>query len=479
MFSRLTIQNFRAIGSKPISVDLAPVTVLVGENGSGKSSVLQALALTAQSATERENRTDLILAGPKVEFPVPGGSDFRAGYRVVYNRLDADVPLTVGFSIAVSAQEWSAVGLPPTPPPAFAWTGDWPPSRFGYEWTRKGVSWPDWSHRLVLGEKPLFEHSVRHEPGRQGSASMQSRCHLMGFGDVRWLGPGEMVLPKDMEEVSRYQAPDGTALKAPSSPVFDVVRSCVDLARSMLAGVRVVSTVRGAVLAHSDVGPDIMEVGLHGEMAIRMLSNIQVRSRPEFRPFQEWARKFGMPSVEPGWAGGSSLKVAFRDPWTGTVLESTDAASGCYQGLLLSAQLLLTERGSTILLEEPENNMHPRFEKLLPDLFAEAMKGGRQVVASTHSEVLVAALGNAVRKGVLKPSDVAVWHLERGAEGIGVQRIQISDRGYLDGWVKSFAAVEQELFDEWQAGLPEEGETSRGRHASARGVREGRGSKRK
>ncbi len=49
MISRVVIQNFKSIGDKP-GVDLAlkPLTLLVGPNGGGKSSILEAIAVASQ-----------------------------------------------------------------------------------------------------------------------------------------------------------------------------------------------------------------------------------------------------------------------------------------------------------------------------------------------------------------------------------------------------------------------------------------------
>ncbi len=49
MLTRLAIKNFKSIGDPGIDLELRPLTFLVGKNGSGKSSVLEALALLAQS----------------------------------------------------------------------------------------------------------------------------------------------------------------------------------------------------------------------------------------------------------------------------------------------------------------------------------------------------------------------------------------------------------------------------------------------
>lgn len=52
MITRLEIENFKAI--KHLAIDLDPLTVLVGPNDSGKSTILQALDLLARLAHNRE-----------------------------------------------------------------------------------------------------------------------------------------------------------------------------------------------------------------------------------------------------------------------------------------------------------------------------------------------------------------------------------------------------------------------------------------
>ena len=52
MIRRVDIRNYRCI--REASIDLAPLTVLVGPNASGKSSVLAALAPAPGSLSERE-----------------------------------------------------------------------------------------------------------------------------------------------------------------------------------------------------------------------------------------------------------------------------------------------------------------------------------------------------------------------------------------------------------------------------------------
>lgn len=49
MLRRIRIRNFKSIGDPGIDLELAPITILVGENGSGKSSILEGIYLCSKA----------------------------------------------------------------------------------------------------------------------------------------------------------------------------------------------------------------------------------------------------------------------------------------------------------------------------------------------------------------------------------------------------------------------------------------------
>ncbi len=200
--------------------------------------------------------------------------------------------------------------------------------------------------------------------------------------------------------------------------------------------------------------------GANGTIQVDGLCAAKRAGRLWLKLLGEWAGRFGMWDIEAVWEGRSVLVTRYHAYRGSTaVLLPRNASSGSRRALLLAIQLLLTAPDAILLLEHPESQLHPRFQAMLPALFAESIKTGRQIIATTHSEVLCAALGNAVRRGLLAKDDVAIWHLERedGGQGdVKAERVTISDKGYLEPWVPSFETVEKELFDGWYDGLPEE-----------------------
>jgi len=478
ILTRLSVQNFRAIGPGPVAVDLAPLTVFVGENGSGKSSLLQALALTAQSALDDPRRSDLLLDGSRVSLGPTDAKDYRAQYTEIYYGKDTHNPLSVFLEAHIDANEWPAATPAPKPkaPRSKAFFGRWPPTRVGYRWERTGLNWPAFSHELSADGQALLNIESRFTEVSDSSATQVTTWTAMGTADAmnrrqtQFRSP-DRVLPEDFMRLRLADlVPDpAEGIYGYAQEVIEPVRAIASILRRRLDRISLVDPLRGRQFTHRDVGPDVSFVGPHGEMLVRFLSLIRNRSSSRYATFRAWAERFGFPGIETGTGGANELKVAFRDPTSGTVLELNDAATGSYQALLMAAQVLLSEPGSVLLYEEPENNLHPRYEKLLPDLYADAVRTGHQVIATTHSEVLVAAIGNEVRKGHLLDTDVAVWELSRSSKGVTANRIKVSDRGYMDGWVRSFAKVEEEMFNEWTEALPSEGARGSRGHPRSRG----------
>lgn len=55
--SKLIVRNFRAIGPKPVTLELDDIVVLVGPNNSGKSSILRAYEVVMQHGAKEGELT--------------------------------------------------------------------------------------------------------------------------------------------------------------------------------------------------------------------------------------------------------------------------------------------------------------------------------------------------------------------------------------------------------------------------------------
>jgi predicted ATPase len=107
------------------------------------------------------------------------------------------------------------------------------------------------------------------------------------------------------------------------------------------------------------------------------------------------------------------------------------------------------------MIEEPEISLHIESQLELPKLFSEAIKEGKQVIVTTHSEHLILALKPLIASGELKPEDVAIWHFEKTEEGTKAARLKLTGKGIVEGWIPSYVKAEKEIIKEWVSTLPE------------------------
>lgn len=69
-------------------------------------------------------------------------------------------------------------------------------------------------------------------------------------------------------------------------------------------------------------------------------------------------------------------------------------------------------KSNIFLIEEPESNLHPKFQSQLADLFLDAQKQfNHQFIIETHSEYMIRKFQYLVAKGEMKPEDIVIYYL--------------------------------------------------------------------
>lgn len=138
--------------------------------------------------------------------------------------------------------------------------------------------------------------------------------------------------------------------------------------------------------------------------------------------------------------------IASRKPRRGRAVAIVNEGGGVNRAVYLFTILALAERGSTILVEEPETNLHPKAQHDLARVFADAVtREGRQFIITTHSEHLLLGILDQVRRKKLNLDDLAIYYLERDEEGKSVARqLEVDDRGRVKGGLPGFFEEEVE-----------------------------------
>ena len=137
-------------------------------------------------------------------------------------------------------------------------------------------------------------------------------------------------------------------------------------------------------------------------------------------PFQVRIRKFG-----------KELKGLERN--------LIDVGYGVSQALPLLTELLRADAPPVFLIQQPEVHLHPMAQAALGSLFCSVARA-RQLIVETHSDYIVDRVSMDVRdkKTDLTPDDVSILFFERGELDARIHSLRLDDMGNVLGAPESY-----------------------------------------
>ena len=157
------------------------------------------------------------------------------------------------------------------------------------------------------------------------------------------------------------------------------------------------------------------DAGLFDEISIKPLG------KRDSEPFQVQVRKF---------AGG--LKGPQRN--------LIDVGYGVSQSLPVVTELLRDDAPPLFLMQQPEVHLHPSAQAALGSLFCQIAGPERQLVVETHSDHLLDRVRMDIRDGKspLEPDDVSILYFERGALDVQIHSLRLDKTGNVLGTPDSY-----------------------------------------
>jgi energy-coupling factor transporter ATP-binding protein EcfA2 len=117
----------------------------------------------------------------------------------------------------------------------------------------------------------------------------------------------------------------------------------------------------------------------------------------------------------------------------------TNEGTGSNQLPFILVPIGITPPGETIFLTEPEAHLHPKLQSTLTSLLLELSRTEhRQFIIETHSEHVLHRVLHAVAKGQLSPDDLAIYYFEKNNEISTSRRLDVSSAGQVDGGLPGF-----------------------------------------
>lgn len=438
--SRIAIKNFRCL--KDAELELTPLTVIYGENGSGKSSILEAVQFLKQ------------LIDREVTFETAGAQkdkiDFGSFSDLVSNNNEEEwISIRIGIKISMGELENNLI-FSNLEEVSQHLKLSRPIREIGYQLSfrkaqkRRRV---ETEQSLWLDDKMVIKVQQIFIKGRYQN--------LVVVPDFE--APGELQVAGNFSHVLLENSFHFSTTKSRTAEHQQLINLYGNFTRDLVRIIKQVVT-KYYLLRPTRATPRLLVntegtaewVGLEGEELIRVLSLIfgNVELEETRKHLIRWGKTFGLEKLHAGYIGNNRLRATFKDPIMDANNDIVFAGHGSKQMLVVLTQLFHSESGSIIALEEPEISLHLALQLELPKLFAQAKQQQKQIIATSHSGDFLTAFKPLFLKSskyLLTKEDFAVYHLRKTPKGSSIERQTVLSDGRVKDFIPSIVKAEKRL----------------------------------
>ena len=392
MLTELKLSNFRLFDDE-VTVRVRPITVLIGRNSSGKSSIIKFLLMLQQSAALGQSR-----------FVNPEGEKVNLGaFADLKNALTKKRNLTFDLSMST-------------------------PRSMVEPFVTEPVSLKDVEEKSFwckVEGRVLYSRRINRGRALYSLLSTSSGERLLAFSfrsledSSFWDYPpiaNQLYSPSlSAGDDKVYESPGSRSARLEriqtSLDRRFAERSIVDALRYQINSLRHLLPVRTesqrVILASS---PPVDDVGQNGEYALPHLQQLasNTSDRYEFiRPHLE--NIAGIEAIRFRTSSGYVSQAFARNKTTGADVLIADYGFGVGQCLPILVQGTIMAPQTTLMVEQPESQLHPTAQLELGSFFADLWTQ-REVgsIIETHSDNILLRLRRLIGRGDLSHKDVSV-----------------------------------------------------------------------
>ena len=433
MLSKLCLKNYKAFEGE--SFEVKPITVILGPNNSGKSSVLSAARVLSQTITSYDISVPFLLNG--------GLGNFGTYKDVVYGNSKRK-HIEISFSIKPDE------------------SGQFHPGRSSsWEWgselsiTIKFKLRPA-LREIVINELKVFKGGQSVISFKYSSDSDKILINSVNgeavpislkaelSGELRFFH----FLPRSASFPPRSMIKDtvlGDFLTEDKYETIRAISRLCDPAYRFFSTLEYIGAMRQPPsTSYLFSGERHAKVGASGENAANIIAMDSFRRGKKSKNIRykvvEWLKSSQMASdIRVDNLSDSHYELHIQNPNSNEYQNFADVGYGISQvvPVLVAGYNLMPEQ--TLMVEEPEIHLHPNAQAQLGDFFLDLYKHNVQSIIESHSEYLVVRLQQHVASGLLDSNDIAFYYIHADGDGKKVAKLSLDSTGtFKQPWPQGF-----------------------------------------
>ena len=417
MLTHLKLENFK-IWRSTGPIRLAPITLLLGTNSSGKSSLIQSLLLIRQTVKGDDPNLDLNLGNPDA-----GDSVTLGQFKDVLCRHGAASESTSATQVGLEFR-WSEDGQAESSTLFSARYNKGPAGSAELAFLRLGRDGQGFS---VQRRKPgIYRLNLATEAKTLGQSAdfRPQRSFAFSAATLNKLGAkGELIKPIGpalLDELGRIIYLGPVRRLAQRDYVW-----------------------AGRMPAHiGDDGAKAVDALIASGVARQAAKKRNQPAPAEAQLFEQtirWLKDMNL-------ADGLSIRALGNSARYELLIENGDQASnlkdvgvGVSQVIPVIVAALFAQPGHVVIVEEPESHLHPLAQSKLAELLAQVSKQRNvQFIVETHSEHLFRRMQTLIAKQQITPKDAAMYFVERDGKAARMRPLELDDFGRVKNWPEGF-----------------------------------------
>jgi predicted ATPase len=437
--TRIGLRNFKSFGPEYQEIELAPLTVLLGRNNSGKSTIIQALLLLKQTMAQPRPDVQLHLEGnvdalslrelthgwpdgdvkengPEITIEWTSSMGYRSTTSMTLEYVEVGSRIRLR-SLGLRSRQPSEGGEQPNPSVFIRWHEDE---------NKYQVFWSD-EPAPTAGFVVTFNHFMPYLSGARG-ASNDVEAKALDFAFL-YDGPLQELasLLRTMSYVGSTRVIPSSIYRPLSSPPDDVGVSGEYAAQLLHARRSELVRFLPLVKLQGEKGQVELPYSVYAlplvDAVNRIFEELDVKDRFKVEDIKDVGFRllFGKSSIQHVGRGiGALLPIVTA----GLAADPSPVTPNPYDAAL-PGYLAICDRVAHLAMEEPESHLHPKVQTLFAHFLVSLARSARQVLVETHSDHLVRRLRGLIARAA-EGSESEKWlrenvnivEVEQGEDGV-------------------------------------------------------------
>lgn len=420
MLEKLRIKNFKA--HEDTDLDLRPITIFIGPNNSGKSSVLQFLLLLKSKSFESKKNLRLydesFLRTWKGEDVLNIHSynliDLGDNFNMLKNDLLKETVFSIQSHFLLTDAFHNAAGI------------------------------KRMKHKYYLGfNKDMEIDRIEYFSTIDDNYEINFENDINGIS--HFSNKGLPIELKISYQGGVFDPFNNTNLSYPENFSREeinknnvIIQTLLKSNQLMMDSISFVYGIRGFELSNEEIYDIKSKRTEYMGLPQRSISlgNSLISDNEMKEKVSNWFKHLGLGEIYTEVKKGKYVIIKVK---TINNTQIINEGLGSQQMLHMFIPIALAEELDTIMIEEPEIHLHPGTQAELMELFMRVWKEEKkQFIMSTHSEHIIYPLLSAISKGDLKKEDVNIIFFNKEEGVVKTRSLEIDDKGRVKGGLPGF-----------------------------------------